>query len=234
MFIFLYLFILLFFIYLFILFVFIHSFIYLVIYLLYIHIRSRPLSALRSLHLQILHLQSFTSANPYIFTPLHLQILHPDVFVFCLLCCEAAPCCLLPWHRDGWQQKRAWQTQKIHIDRTHLHLSLFFYCRSICFAFPNIPVHTNIQCMSRLLARTLLSNNLCHSRDIRCLVRGSCGWVVEPVGTCCGIVQLLTWLFLKRSCDLFGEARTMPKWNKIKRPTLTARKCLHAEGNRYC
>jgi hypothetical protein len=165
----------------------------------YIHIRSRPLSALRSLHLQILHLQSFTSANPYIFTPLQLQILRPDVFVFCLLCCEAAPCCLLPWHRDGWQQKRAWQTQKIHIDRTHIFLSLSFLLLSLNLLC--LSEHTSIyKYTTRVLACTLLSNNLCHSRDIRCLVRRSCGWVVKPVGTCCGIVQLLTWLFLKRSC----------------------------------
>ena len=200
---------------------------------IYIHMRSRHLSALPSLHLQISHLQSFTSANPYIFTPLHLQILRPDVFVFCLLCCEAAPCCLLPWHRDGWQQKRAWQTQKIHIDRTHIFLSLSFLLLSLNLLC--LSEHTSIyKYTTRVLACTLLSNNLCHSRDIRCLVRRSCGWVVKPVGTCCGIVQLLTWLFLKRSCDLFGEARTMPLWNKIKRPTLTARKCLHPEGNRYC
>ena len=119
---------------------------------IYIHMRSRHLSALPSLHLQISHLQSFTSANPYIFTPLHLQILRPDVFVFCLLCCEAAPCCLLPWHRDGWQQKRAWQTQKIHIDRTHIFLSLSFLLLSLnllCLfrTYQYIQVYNTCACM---------------------------------------------------------------------------------------
>ena len=150
MFIFLYLFILLFFIHLFIYSVcfysFIHSFIYLVIYLLYIHIRSRPLSALRSYIcrsyiFKASHLRTLISSHPYICRSYVRMFLCFACYVVRL---RHAVCCLGTVMDDN-KKERGKHKRYISIELTSSSLSLFFYCRSICCAFPNIPVYTSIQ-----------------------------------------------------------------------------------------